>query len=279
VFNVKRPVLISSLWLPLVLAIVPVAAQATRQDARPQPAAAGDREPSRLQMGVMEDAFQRAVEATHGRAVEAMQVAAGMPALFTFEGNTRARAFRLEGYGVFFDVDLPPIPRSVEWQLRVLDTGAMLQPDIEQLQRQLAQINDPRVTRALAPILKSMQSKVSAGSSMAGASGGSSGSPSGVRPTLVGDVPGAAADPFRGYINELKRTLVQVMLEYGPSIRLGAEDWLHVAAREMSPRLMPGNPTEATLTLRIKAGDLAAFKAGRLTHEEAARRVDVKEVF
>lgn len=273
----KRPVLISSLWLPLVLAIVPVAGQTARQEARPQSAPAADREPSRLQMGVMEDAFQRGVEVAHGRAVEAMQEAAGMPALFSFEGNTRARGFRLEGYGVFFDVDLPPIPRSVEWSFRVLDTGAMLQPDIEQLQRQLAQINDPRVTRALAPILKSMQSKVSAGSSIAGASG-SSGNAPGVRPTLVGEGT-SPTDPFRGYVNELKRTLVQIMLEYGPSIRLGAEDWLHVAAREMAPRLMPGNPTEATITLRIKAGDLAALKAGRLTHEDAIRRVDVKEVF
>ena len=77
-------------------------------------------------MTVMEDAFQRAVEVVHGRAIEALQVSAGMPAMFTLDGNTRARAFRIDGYGVFFDVDLPPIPRSVEWSLRVLDTGAAL---------------------------------------------------------------------------------------------------------------------------------------------------------
>jgi hypothetical protein len=102
----------------------------------------------------------------------------------------------------------------------------------------------------------------------------------GVNPTLVGATTTAAQeDPFRGYVNELKKTLLQVMLEYGPTVRLGADDWLHVAAREMSPKLMPGNPTEATITLRVKASDLAAFKAGRLTPDEAVRRVEVREVF
>lgn len=278
----KRLGLVSCLWFPLVLTVVPVLAQPARQAPRTLPGRAPsvEREASRLPMMVMEDAFQRAVESAHGHAVETMQVEAGMPALFTFDGNTRARGFRLEGYGVFFDVDLPPVPRSVEWTFRVLDTGAVLAPDIEELQQQLARLNDPRVTRALGPIVKSMQTKVSAGSSMAGAGGaGETPATAAAKPTLVDDRKAAADDPFRGYVNELKKNLVEIMLEYGPSIRLGPDDWLHVAAREMSPRLLPGNPTEATITLRVRAGDLAALKAGRLTQDEAARRVEVKEIY
>jgi hypothetical protein len=269
---VNRALLVSSLWLPLAVIAVPLSAQAPRQASRASVGAA-EREASRLQINIMEDAFQRAVEAAHAHAIDALQVAAGMPAMFTFDGNSRARGFRLEGYGVFFDVDLPPIPRSVEWQVRVLDAGAVLGPEVDQLRQELARLKDPRATQALEPILRAMQAKVS---------GGGAGAPvgDGVNPTLVGATTTAAQeDPFRGYVNELKKTLLQVMLEYGPTVRLGADDWLHVAAREMSPKLMPGNPTEATITLRVKASDLAAFKAGRLTPDEAVRRVEVREVF
>jgi hypothetical protein len=274
---VKSLRLISTLCVPLAFAALPAAAQSP-QAARAASAApaASLRETSHLQMTVMEDAFQRAVEAVHGRALEALQLSAGMPAMFTLEGNTRARAFRLEGYGVFFDVDLPPIPRSVEWSFRVLDTGAILLPDIVQLNDVLKQINDPRVTRLLDPIINRMQTKVATGSAtLGGGTQAPDGKPS-VQPALVGNR--APADPFAAYVNELKKTLVQIMLEYGPTIQLGADDWLTVAAREMSPKLLPGNPTDATITLRIKASDLAALKAGRLSPEEAARRVEVKEL-
>jgi len=47
----------------------------------------------------------------------------------------------------------------------------------------------------------------------------------------------------------------------------------------MAPKLMPGNPTDATITLRLKGSDLAALKTGRLTPEEAARRIDVKKLY
>lgn len=268
--------LVSRLCVPLVFAALPAAAQ-TPPAARAvaSQANAGQREVSRFQMTVMEDAFQRAVEVAHGRALDALQMNAGMPPMFTLEGNTRARAFRLEGYGVFFDVDLPPVPRSVEWSFRVLDTSAVLLPDIQQLQQQLARLNDPRLSRALDPIIRSMEGKVKAGATVAGASGQTDGT--GVKSTLVDNR--TPPDPFAAYLADLKKSLVEVLLQYGPTIQLGPDDWLAVAAREMSPKLLPGNPTDATITLRIKASDLSALKAGRLTTEEATRRVEVKEVY
>jgi hypothetical protein len=272
---VKRYPLVSSLWIPLVLAALPVGAQTVRPGV-PGPGGlpAAARDGSRLQMTVMEDAFQRAVEGVHGRALEALQLGAGMPAMFTLDGNTRARAFRIDGYGVFFDVDLPPIPRSVEWSFRVLDTGAVLVGDIAQLQEQVDRLNDPRVKSALQPIIKNMQAKVASGGTVSGRGGQA---PDGPKQTLVGNRP--PEDPFAGYVRELKTTLAQIMLEYGPTIQLGSDDWLAVAARQMSPKLMPGNPTDATITLRLRGSDLAALKAGRLTPDEAARKIEVKEAY
>jgi len=266
---VKRYSLVSSLWIPLVIVALPVGAQ-TRQTPRAGSPPARD---GRLQMTVMEDAFKRAVEDVHARALAAIQENAGMPAIFTLDGNTRARAIRLEGYGVLFDVDLPPIPRSVEWSFRVLDTGAVLVADLALLQEQLNRLNDPRASRALQPIIRNMQTKVA---------------PVGTVPSSGGQAPGAVTaleggrapeDPFAGYVRELKSTLAQILLEYGPTIQLGPDDWLTVAAREMAPKLMPGNPTDATITLRLKGSDLAALKTGKLTPEEAARRIDVKELY
>jgi hypothetical protein len=267
---VKCHRLACAFWLPLVLAAVPAAAQTS-------PAAKGaggrvEREPSRLQMSIMEDAFQRAVEEAHGHAIEAVQVSAGMPPMFTMEGNTRARAFRIEGYGVFFDVDLPPVPRSFEWGVQVLNAG-MLVPEIEQLQQQLTRLNDPRATRVLDPIIRTMQTKVTAGGPAVPAAG-KAGDPDG---TVVGGR-SESQDPFGTYVKELKRALTDIVLQYGTTLQLGADEWLHVGAREVSPKLLPGNPTDATITLRIRASDLAALKAGRLTAEEAARRIEFKEV-
>jgi len=224
-------------------------------------------------MTIMEDAFQRAVEEAHGRAIEAVQVNAGMPPMFTMEGNTRARAFRIEGYGVFFDVDLPPVPRSFEWGVQVLNAGAGLAPEIEQLQQQLARLNDPRATRVLDPIIRTMQTKATAGGTV---------EPASTAPAPAGAVVGGrseAADPFGAYMTELKKVLVDIVLQYGATLHLGADEWLHVGAREVSPKLLPGNPTDATITLRIKASDLAALKTGRLTAEEAQRRIEFKEVY
>jgi hypothetical protein len=80
-------------------------------------------------------------------------------------------------------------------------------------------------------------------------------------------------------VGEVKKSLIHIILEYGPVLQMGPDDWLHVAAREISPKLLPGNPTDATITIRIKASDLAALKASRITRDEAARRIEVTEVY
>ncbi len=275
----KRLRLVSSLWLPVVLVALPAGAQSP--GAAPARAGGVTREPSRMQMNIMEGILQNAVEEVQGRALEALQRAAGMPAMFTLDSNSRARAFRLPGYGVFFDVDLPPIPRSVEWSFRVLDTGAVLVGDINQLQEQIDRMKDPRTKQDLLTIVTRMQARLDAASNpSAGSAGQLPDNGTGPnKPRLVDTRTGQQADPFRSYVDELKRTLEQVMIEYGPTIQIGADDWLHVAAREMSPKLMPGNPTEATIDLRVKGSTLAALKAGQLTADQVMQRIEVKEIF
>jgi hypothetical protein len=72
---------------------------------------------------------------------------------------------------------------------------------------------------------------------------------------------------------------MDAMLRYSQSLALGADEWLVVAARDRGePGIGTDDPFEATtIQLRIKGADLQAFHAGRLTLDEARKRVEVRE--
>lgn len=269
---------VPSLWLPLILVAMPAVAQPERAAQRGVPGRPSlEQERSQLQVANMERVLESVVETTHGRQLESM-----MPEMFTFEGVSRARGFRLEGYGVFFDVDLPPVPRSVEWTLKVLDTGAILTPDVQSLKRQVASIQDAQLRRQFDTIIQRMEAKLVSGTTLAsGSSGGSDSAPPGNVPVSTRGVRGdeplpRRMDPVQVYLTQLRTEIAYAMVDYGGTIQVGADDWLTVAAREMQARLVPGAPTETTLTFRIKGGDLAAFQARQISREEAVRRVEIK---
>src|SRR5207244_3500061 len=60
---------------------------------------------SRYQIGQIERLLEGAVE--HGATVIRDRLQAMMPADMLLTENARARGFRLDGYGVFFDVEVP----------------------------------------------------------------------------------------------------------------------------------------------------------------------------
>ena len=69
------------------------------------------------------------------------------------------------------------------------------------------------------------------------------------------------------------------MIENSGPLGVGDDEWLMVAARDNSRPIgwCPGMPRHHNLVLRIKGSDLAAFRAGRLTLEEARKQVEVKQ--
>ena len=69
------------------------------------------------------------------------------------------------------------------------------------------------------------------------------------------------------------------MIEYSAALPLAPNEWLTVAARDQDvSRLQPGDPYEvSTILVRIKGADLAAFRAGQITRDEALQRVEFKE--
>jgi hypothetical protein len=73
---------------------------------------------------------------------------------------------------------------------------------------------------------------------------------------------------------------VDAMLESSGSMNIGPDEWLTVAARDNVPEdpLVPGDATDLnTVIFKVKGSDLADFRAGRITLDEARKRVEAKE--
>jgi hypothetical protein len=70
------------------------------------------------------------------------------------------------------------------------------------------------------------------------------------------------------------------MIENSGSLPVGENEWLTVAARDniRPDRLVPGDTSNiSSIVFRIKGSDLAAFRAGRMTLEDARTHVEVKQ--
>src|SRR5256885_4521005 len=99
------------------LAAAPAFAQSSAQT---QAAAARAAAEQRYQIGQMERVLEGAVE--HGVTItrDRLQALAQTPADMLVSDNAHARGFRLDGYGVFFDVVVPSFETTLTWSLRTL---------------------------------------------------------------------------------------------------------------------------------------------------------------
>ena len=81
--------------------------------------AAAEQRQSRYQIGQMERVLEGAVE--HGITNIRERLQALGPTELLISNNARARGFRLDGYGMFFDVVAPSFDTTVLWSMRALD--------------------------------------------------------------------------------------------------------------------------------------------------------------
>ena len=104
------------LTLGLMLSVAPAAgaqSPASPADASPRQAQA------RQQIAALEAAFENAVRQGTQMLNERLQ-ASNTDNMVMLAGLTRARGFRLDDYGVVFDVEFPSMRRSVVWSMRQL---------------------------------------------------------------------------------------------------------------------------------------------------------------
>src|SRR5712671_5240601 len=130
----------------VIAGAVAAAAPASAQS----PAAARAAAEQRYQVGQMERVLEGAVE--HGVTItrDRLQALAQTSADTLVSDNAHARGFRLDGYGVFFDVTVPTFDATLTWSLRTLDQNDLgLDSALRTLQSHIKTAGDPNLEQAL----------------------------------------------------------------------------------------------------------------------------------
>ncbi|HYM24195.1 MAG TPA: hypothetical protein VEU08_13345 [Vicinamibacterales bacterium] len=225
-----------------------VAANAAPAFAQPAPTRA-DME-SRYQIGQLERVLEGAVE--HGVTVVRikMQEVTQLPMDLMVSDNAHARGFRLEGYGVFFDVIAPSfetsalVMRMMDQKPNTLTLTQLAQPATAGVREQTGstaslQDRDPQPAAPTDPIL---------------------------------------TDPNEVYRTEVTVALKDAMLDHSISLNVGPNEWLTIAVKgnDIRPRLAPADTTGRTVILRLRGVDLAAYGARQIDRDTALSRIEVR---
>jgi hypothetical protein len=215
----------------------------------------------RQRISLMEGVLERAV--ANGADNLMRQVKHVMPDVPMLTGAPEVRGFRLDGYGVFFDVEVPALRLPIAWTLRYVVDGNRLAVNAALAQLRAMAVEQPAQERErLETLFRQMEERnlPQAASSQ-------------VDPAVV-------RDPNEAYTRAIKEALVEAMLENSGPLNLGPDEWLTVAARDNVPNdpLVPGDANDLqTVIFKIKGSDLAAFRSGQITLEQARARVRAEE--
>lgn len=256
--------------LALVLAMsVPALAGAQT----PQPSTGADRRRDQIQL--MEGLLARAVRL--GAEQMSRRMLSTDPGLTLLTGSARARGFILDGYGVFFDVEIPALRKSVAWSMMTIGRDQQITTALESLRRAIeampegpsraqAQQAYKRVELQVGPLPQLQRQSPAPGTVTA--ANEQVAAPAAAPPV---DDPGAE------YTESVKSALIDAMLDYSLPMDLGPDEWLTVAARDSEGPLTPNEIYDAmTIVLRVKGSDLAAYAADRSRRDEIRRRVEVR---
>ena len=263
-------------FIALALSVaVPAAAQAQ---------SSSQAEQKRIQ--VMEGVLTRAGVIAAEHIANALQQLDPSMTVFIGDRSARARGFVLDGYGLFFDVEVPELRGAVVWsqltQQRDMQIGQALvtlkralqeMPDGQNRQQALAAIRmldvhagpvQQQLPNVAAPADPAMT--VSAGGSASTAP-----APAAMSPADVANLAALLRDPNREYRDAVQRELTDVMLTYGSPMDLGPDDWLCVAAR-----VAEAGQRGQTLMLRVKGSDLAIYASDKSRRDEIRSKVEVR---
>ena len=224
--------------------------------------------------GVLAQAVRLGAEQV-GRRMQAVD-----PTMSVLIGQARARGFVLEGYGVFFDVEIPALRQSVLWSMRNGQRESLTASALDTLRRYVESM--PEISSKQAPSKQEVQQAFKAVSQQLGPvqTPKNSAIETPAQP-LPGTVVAANADvvddPNTQYTESVKNALIDAMLDYSLPMDLSPDEWLTVAARDNEGPMQP-NVIDDTMTivLRVKGSDLAAFAADRTKRAEFRSKVEVR---
>jgi hypothetical protein len=270
----------------VILAVAPLAAQG--QPARPTP----QQRDLRYQIATMERVLEGAVE--HGAKVTRDRMQAIVPAEMLLSDNARVRGYRLDGYGLFFDVAVPMLEGSLTWSFRTLDQNNLgLESALTALRSLVEKSGDTNFEQALkrvelqvAPVSLSAPapSLVADARTLTGSAAVAPSDPPPASATAAKPVSAAAAadaildDPVEAFRAEIRDALMDAMLDHGAALRLAPADLLTIAARGSDDRSMLGplNNDAQTIMITVRGADLTAYLSGQIGRDEARQRMTVR---
>ncbi len=255
-----------------------------------EPLSEADQVKSRQKISMMESVLESAVANGADSLMRAVRVVMPPDALM-LTGAPSARGFRLEGYGVFFDVEVPAFRRTMAWTLRQMvdENGLGAAAAVNQLKAYIATVQDPRQRTTLDRALRRLELQVGPVGPVpqdASASARTVGASTVTAQTTVAPVAAPSVDPLviedpnAAYTREVSTAIVDAMIENSGPLPIAENEWLTVAARDniRPDRLVPGDTSNiSSIVFRIRGVDLAAFRAGRMALEEARKHVEIKQ--
>jgi hypothetical protein len=243
-------------------------------------ALAAEQRQSRYQIGQMERVLEGAVE--HGITNIRERLQALGPTELLINNNARARGFRLDGYGMFFDVVAPSFDTTVLWSMRTLDQNDLgLESALRALQAYVKGAADPNLDQALRRIELQMNPLL-----LARAAAPAQAAPRKVTAdaasTVADQTPQVTdpilTDPNGAYRTEVTRALMDALLDHSSSLQIEPNEWLTIGVRRNDdrPQLAPADSDAQTFMIRLRGSDLAAFLARQISREEALKRIEVR---
>jgi hypothetical protein len=232
----------------------------------------------------LEGMLTNAVKA--GAASLASQLKIGEPNSLFVTGNARTRGFELEGYGVFFDVDVPTMMQSVLWSTQMLQQQQYVDflrrqlsdPTLDDKTRRMADFEMRRVVRAMnngqvVPI-PNPQAPQAVSQGLVRAADDSSA----VAPVAPVAAPPDPRSPDELYTETIKGALIDAMLSYAASaLQLREEEWLIIAARATSQGAPGQLDDSSSIVIRVKGSDLSDFLKGKITRDAVVKKIEIKE--
>ena len=113
---------------------------------------------ARQKVSLMESVLESAVANGADSLMRAVRAVMPPDALM-LTGAPSARGFLLQGYGLFFDVEVPAFRRTIAWTLRQMvdDNGLGAAAAVNQLKAYIATVQDPRQRAGLERALRRLE--------------------------------------------------------------------------------------------------------------------------
>ena len=235
-----------------------------------------DAQRRRDQIQLMEGVLSRAVRLGAEQVNRRMQ--ALDPTLTTITGQARARGFVLEGYGIFFDVEVPTMSASAVWSMMTVQKDLQVAASLESLRRAIEAMPDgPKQQEAQQALQRVVRQVGPIQQPRSGPDPVAPPAQTVVAANATATAPEPIDDPDRQYTEAVKSALIDAMLDHSLSMDLSADEWLTVAARQSEGPLAPNQLYDlTTIVLRVKGSDLATYAADRTRRAEVRQKVEVR---